>query len=147
MSNIGSAQEGGIRVKLLNLTVNEEIGSIDNSFDSSPESSFNRGALAFIELVENALEKASCVGFDQLVVEMMDLGMGERVPTSAQIPALLNEKGWSVQQVSQVWSVAPTTTYSKEWDVNTLKKLGGSCVISSVWQALKDRNQAGHYKR
>ena len=48
---------------------------------------------------------------------------------------------WNVQQVSQVWSVANTTNHSNEWDVNTLKKL------ASVWQTLKDRNQARHYKR
>ena len=64
-----------------------------------PDSSFNKGALEFISLVEKALERSSSVGFDQLVLEMLDLGLGERVPTSAQIPCLLNEKGWNVQQV------------------------------------------------
>ena len=31
--------------------------------------------------------------------------------------------------------------------MNALKKLGGSYVLSSVSQTLKDRNQAGHYNR
>ena len=46
-----------------------------------------------------------------------------------------------------MWSVAPTTSHASEWDVLTLKKLGGNSVLSSVWQSLKERNQAGHYKR
>ena len=101
MSNIGALQEGGPSVTLLNLTVNEVPvhEQVEDSFDSSPDSSFDKGALEFISLVEKALERSSSVGFDQLVLEMLDLGLGERVPTSAQIPCLLNEKGWNVQQV------------------------------------------------
>ena len=97
-SNIGVTQEGGLNVKLLNLTVNEVAvhEQVDDSFDSSPDSSFDKGALEFISLVEKALKRSSSVGFDQLVLEMLDLGLGERMPTSAQIPCLLNEKGWNV---------------------------------------------------
>ena len=88
MGNIGVTQEGGLNVKLLNLTVNEVAvhEQVDDSFDSSPDCSFNKGALEFISLVEKALERSSSVGFDQLVLEMLDLGLGERLPTSAQIP-------------------------------------------------------------
>ena len=149
MSNIGKEQEGGLSVCLLNLTVNEDISHCSNSdsFSSSPDSSQNRGAIAFLELVEKALQNAATVGFEDLIVQMLDLEVGERVSTSSQIPDLLNSKGWNVQQVSQVWSVGPTMDHSQYWDVDTLKRLGGRDIFGKVWHELRDKKMAGHHKR
>lgn len=40
-------------------------------------------------------------------------------------------------ECATVWSVAPTTDHSKEYDVQTLKKLGGNVVVAFVWHVLK----------
>ena len=133
----------------MNLTVHNspcpDNGS--DSFSSSPDSAQNKGAIAFLELVEKALQRAATVGFEDLIVQMLDLEVDEKVATSSQIPEMLTSKGWNVQQVSQVWSVGPTVSHSHSWDVETLKKLGGKDVFGKVWHELKDRNKTGHYKR
>ena len=55
MSNIGYEREGTLSVQMLNLTV-EQPNTNDDSFSSSPDSLHNKGALAFLDLVERALE-------------------------------------------------------------------------------------------
>ena len=78
---------------------------------------------------------------------MMDLGVNDKLATSAEIPDRLNMQGWDASQVSQVWSVGPSNGQSNAWDVTTLTKLGGSNVFSDVWEALKGSRNAGHSKR
>ena len=52
--------------------------------------------------------------------------------------------------MSHVWSptlFVPEADHNKEWDVPTLKKLGGNDDVASVWEALKEKSQARHHKR
>ena len=108
MSSLDKEQEGKLSIKMLELTVDAESrpSSPNDSFGSSPGSSFNKGALEFLSLVDKAMKKAEAaatiVGFDSLVVDMMSLGVDDKVSTSAEILDRLNSQGWNAAQVSQV---------------------------------------------
>ena len=96
-------------IRLLELTVEDAPKQHpEDSFESCPDTSFNRGALDFLSLVENAVKRAEAadakVGFDALVIDMMDLGMNDKLTTSSEIPDRLSSQGWNAAQVSQVWS-------------------------------------------
>ena len=76
----------------------------DDSFSSNLESKHNRGALAFLRLVEDLYAKQEEIKsrnemFEGLVVSMLDLDIDtrERIPTSCSIPSVLSFKGWKVQ--------------------------------------------------
>ena len=56
------------------------------------------------------------VAFSDLVVLMMDLDVGQRVATPADIATNLNAKGWSVAQVSSIWNDTPTMAYEPHWN-------------------------------
>ena len=142
MSNVGLDKEGSLSVQLRGLTVCDDhcLSARADSFSSSPDTVMNKGAIAFLELVEQAIAKSSQMGFDQLVIEMMDLEVGERVATSSQIPEVLKRKGWDVDQVSSVWSVGPSVPQCRQWNVDVVKQLGGSSVVADVWHTLKSRN-------
>ena len=152
MVSLEKEQEGMLSIKMLDLNVTDDHKtSLNDSFGSCPNSSFNKGALDFLSLVEKAIKKsedaAAKIGFDALIIDIMDLGVNDKLSTSAEIPDRLNMQGWDASQVSQVWSVGPSSSQGKAWDVTVLKKLGGSSVFSDVWEALKANRQAGHNKR
>ena len=87
------------------------------------------------------------VGFDDLVLDMMDLQVADKLHTSSEIPDRLNLKGWNASQVSCVWTVGPVTDNGQTWNADLLKKLGGKNLFSSVWESLKTRKQVGYGKR
>ena len=155
MSSLGKEQEGFLSVGVLELTINDgPVTQVEDSFDSCPDSSFNKGAIEFQNLVEKAIkrakesnEAASSVAFEDLVIDMMDLGLNDRLATSSEIPDKLNLKGWNAAQVSQVWLAGPTTIRNKDWNAAVLKKLGGTDLFSRVWESLKVKRKAGHMKR
>ena len=85
--------------------------------------------------------------FEDLLIQMMDLGVDDRLVTSYDVPDILNVQGWNVEQVSRVWSVRPDTLYSSSWDTESLERLGGKQVLSNVWHHLKAKGKTGHPKR
>ena len=78
---------------------------------------------------------------------MLDLKVDDKVATSSEIPDILTKNGWCASQVSNVWSVSTCPSQAQVWDAGLLKKLGGPNLFSTVWEALKERKQAGHSKR
>ena len=152
MSSLSKEQEGRLSVRMLDLTVEDTLKNLpEDSFESCPDTAFNTGALEFLSLVEIAVKKAdaaaSNLGFGALVIEMMDLGINDKLSTSSEIPDRLNAQGWNAAQVAQVWSVGPSDGQGKSWDAALLKKLGGGSLFSDVWEALKKNRQARHSKR
>ena len=150
-SYIGKSPEGDLSRRLLSLTI-ERRSESDDSFSSRPDTLHNKGALDFLKLLEEFYAKresanAQAASFADLVVQMLDLNVSNKATTLQQIPALLNERGWNCQAVSQVWSVAPATTYRQSWDEKSLERLGGKGVCNNVWNKLKDAHLTGYAKR
>ena len=87
------------------------------------------------------------IAFSDLVVQMMDLRVGQRVATPADIAHNLNAKGWNVAQVSSVWNVSPTVAYEPHWNELALDSLGGKGLASRVWLELKSNSLTGFPKR
>ena len=88
--------------QLLSLTgVDDQPKVLDDSFSSIKDSRFNKGATAFLALVEKSLAEYSVgfVKFDQLVLQMMDLGVNKKVCTASDNPDVLSNQGWSKRQV------------------------------------------------
>ena len=78
VSHIGSQAEGSIAIQLVQLSINPEYVQSDDSFSSHPDSKHNRGALAFLRLVEEMYakqeqEKSRNEMFENLVVHMLDI--------------------------------------------------------------------------
>ena len=77
-----------------------------DSFSSDLATDHNKGALAFLDLVEKAYKERKdtevAVSIEQLLISMMDLGVSQRLPTASDLPDVLNRNGWDVRQVSQV---------------------------------------------
>jgi len=149
MSSIDTSAEISFSKLVSSLKVDATKVDLDDSFSSCKDSAFNKGALAFISLVDIAIEKANGleVKFDNLILQMMDLGVNDKISTASDIPDILNSNGWSMRQVSQVWSVPSVVIEQDAWDIASLKRLGGQKVLSEVWSALRASNQAGHPKR
>ena len=75
------------------------------------------------------------------------MGTQEKIPTSFSIPAVLCNKGWKVQEVTQIWNVSPNLSYDSQWNEKTLERLGGHGVCSRIWNNLKDCHLTGNSKR
>ena len=75
---------------------------LDDSFSSDHASKFNKGAAAFQALVEKSLADSSSAKFDQLLIQMMDLGVNDKISTASDIPDVLNSQGWSMKEVAGV---------------------------------------------
>ena len=127
--------------------VDDQPKTLDDSFSSNKDSNFNKGAAAFLALVEKSLADSSSVKLDQLLIEMMDLGINEKINTASDIPDVLNSQGWSMKQVAGVWSVPTDTVQEDSWDILALKRVCGSKILADVWESLRLANKAGHHKR
>ena len=149
MSSLDTDTELSFSKLVSSLKVDVDKADLNDSFSSSKDSAFNKGALAFLSLVEKALEKANGleVKFEDLILQMMDLGVEEKLNTASDILDVLNMNGWNMRQVSQVWSVPSLVIEQDSWDIGSLKRLGGHKVLADVWSSLRDSNQAGHPKR
>ena len=125
---IGKEEEGSLSRQGLALTIAPNDGSAD-SFSSNPETQHNSGALNFLSLVEKAQQDAEnaaqSLRFENLVVQMLDMDLGERVSTSTDIPHLLTQKGWDQSQVAGIWTVAPSVDTSRSWTEAQMELLGG----------------------
>ena len=134
-------------VQLMSLAINSPLRSPSDSFTSDPGSSYNKGALAFLQLVEKVMERNDQLNFPDLIIQMMDLQVGERVPTPDSIAHSLNKQGWDAAQVSSVWCPASMASKSKDWTADTLMKIGGSDVLVETWSRLKSSSLTGFPKR
>ena len=124
---------------------------LDDSFSSDNASSFNKGAAEFLLLVENALEqqqdRENTLKFSSLVMQMMDLGLDQRLPTTQHVAEILNDRGWNPQQVARVWSVPTGKATHQRWSDELLKGLGGKDILTEVWLGLKENHMTGFPKR
>ena len=82
MSQIDPEVEGDMSVKLLTLTVDPEKPT------SNEYSVFNKGATAFLNIVEKSLTANANkdLKFDQLVLQMLNLEVNDRICTASDIP-------------------------------------------------------------
>ena len=113
MSPLGNPVETEVTGQLLSLTINDELSRTSDSFSSSPDTAWNKGAIAFIDLLEGFLARqaleADALRFESLVVEMMDINISSKVPTSGHIATTLNEKVGVCRRLQQYGLYQPTT--------------------------------------
>ena len=104
-----------------------------------------------IKLVEENLEKAKArdrsLAFLDLVLQILDLDIREKVATSDPIAMGLNNRGWDVAGVSSIWQVSPSIEYEASWNDTALERLGGKGMASRVWLSLKNKNLTGFSKK
>ena len=139
-------------MKLNTLSINAEKCPSEDSFSSRPDSKYNKGAAEFLALVERKLEeqriKKEALGFDQLLVDMLDLGIQDKVATPSDIPEHLEQKGWHPTQVAGAWTSSSCSMDDfATWTESNLECLGGKGVLNKVWLQLKDRHLTRFQKR
>ena len=151
MSPLEATEEQEIAGQLLSLTVNDELNISADSFSSDPDSARNKGAIAFLDLIEGFLARqasaAEALKFERLVVEMMDIDISGKVPTPEHIATTLNENGWNMQQVASVWTVSTKVDVSQHWNDSGIEMLAGKGAISRIWDRLKTDSLTGFPKR
>ena len=134
MSPLANPIESEMTGQLLSLTINDELSRTTDSFSSSPDTAWNKGAIAFLELLEGFMARqaseADALRFEQLVVEMMDVNITSKIPTSEHIATTLNEKGWNMEQVALVWTVSSGNPVGSSWDDVGIEQLAGKGAVS-----------------
>ena len=142
--------ENEISTQLLTLTIDHERNESADSFNSDPGTNFNRGAAQFLTLLESALarrqEAEQALSFEQLVVQMMDIDISPRIPTSQHIAESLNKNGWDLGQVAAVWTVG-TEPMTGHWTDSAIDALGGKGSLNRIWNELKANSRTGFPKR
>ena len=92
MSKVGSSIEGEVSTRMLSLTIGNEPNTSIDSFNSSPDNNFNRGASAFMELIEQAIAKLAAdteaLKIESLIVDMLKVDIRGKVPTPEHIPSV-----------------------------------------------------------
>ena len=150
-SYIGEEVEGLLSCNVLTLTIDNDQLPSDDSFSSCPETKHNKGALEFIKLVEQAQQEreqaSAALEFESLVIQMLDMKVGDKVATSTDIPAALSSRGWDQAQVSNVWRVAAGKDCSSVWNEHQMEQLGGKGILTRVWNELKAGQKTGYGKR
>ena len=151
MEPMNRSIEQDLSVNLSILDLSDKAKPQNDSFTSNPESSFNKGADAFATLVENAMAKLARkekeVNFERLLVQMMDLGVDEAVPSAFEIPNHLNNMGWSYSQFFKLWSVSTKPAEYNDWTAKSLDELGGKGALGKIWVELKDEGKTRIEKR
>ena len=97
--------------------------------------------------MEERHDQSKALAFEDLLIQMLNLGVDDRLATSYDVQDILNSQGWNVEQVSKVWTVGPDIAYSSAWDTQSLERLGGKKILSKVWESLKGMRLTGHHKR
>ena len=140
--------------RLLSMTLNASKSASEDSFRSAPDTSHNKGAIQFMELLEKVTaeqeRKNQAVSFEHLVLQMMDVQISSRIPTPDHIAAALNDNGWSLREVSGTWKRlegSHSDPLSGPWNRAAIDKIGRGSIVARVWDALKTSNQAGYPKR
>ena len=93
MTPLPADKEGEVSIQLMSLNIERSPASSEDSFSSNSASSYNKGAQEFMKLVEIALAEQTepkKLEFSDLVIQMMDLGLGQKVATPDDIPGKLN---------------------------------------------------------
>ena len=151
--NVGSQEEGELSRAVLSLTIDDmkqEIAPSD-SFSSDPETEQNKGAVAFLRLLEDTLARQDMVErgklFESLIVQMVDISLDNKVHTPNDIADTLAQKGWNLGQVAGVWSVPAGDNHDSCWTVSAIDKLGGKGTTARVWNELKEAKKTGFPKR
>ena len=84
----------------------EQEHSTKDSFSSSPDSDFNKGAAQVISLLESALARAQkredAIRFEDLLIQMLDLSVDKKLGTPCDITEILKIEGWDASQVVRV---------------------------------------------
>ena len=70
-------------------------------------------------------QKEKEFNLERLVVQMMDLGVDDSIPSAFEIPKHLNDMGWSYDQFFHLWSVSTKPTIYNTWTAKSLDELGG----------------------
>ena len=152
MAALEVQDEASLSVSILKMTMNEHPNATSSdSFSSQPDSSYNRGAIQFLELLEKVLGEArakeEAVRFEDLVIQMLDLSMDRKLSTPDAISGMLNDQGWNADQVARVWQVSTGPQNDPEWTHEKLMELGGKEVAIDVWNTLKEKKLTGNPKR
>ena len=151
MDPVDTRAEAELSISILNMQLDTHSVQENDSFSSQPDSNFNMGALRFIELLESALENRAseeqAVQFEELVVQMLDLSVDNKLSTPYDISGVLNSKGWNAGQVASVWRVSTEPVVGPAWSFDVLRSLGGRDVSSKIWNNLKENSLTGNPKR
>ena len=151
MSPINCSLENEVVGQILSLTIDEAHDKTQDSFSSQPDTAHNKGALAFLTLVEdylaNRARQEDEINFESLIVQMMDVDISRKVPTPDAVASLLNSNGWDMRQVSSVWSVSTKEPSYNVWDQASIEALAGKGAVSRIWNQLKADNLTGFPKR
>ena len=78
---------------------------------------------------------------------MMDLGIGDGILSSTDIPGVLERKGWDFGQVASAWRVSSEPLQWDSWSYGSLDYLGGKNTLSKVWSVLREEKLTGKVKR
>ena len=151
MSPLDPNHEGDLSRSILQLRLSNSANASEDSFSSSADTEHNKGALAFLNLLEGVLasrqEEESAIELDELLIQMMDLSMDKRLSNTHEIASVLNEQGWDASQVHRVWHVSTGEGLPSAWSFETLGLLGGKNVSSRIWHRLKELELTGNAKR
>ena len=151
MTPIEPVQEGDLSVSLMQLQLAPTSNISYDSFSSEPDSQFNKGATAFLELLERCIAaqqaQEESVSIDNLLIQMMDLSVEKKLPNTHEISTFLNNQGWDASQVLNVWQVSSRENSASSWSFETLGELGGKDVTTRIWHRLKDLELTGNPKR
>ena len=141
----------GLSSQFLSLTIDPDKNESDDSFSSQADSKHNKGAIEFIELVEAALlkmkEADTGLKLEKILLQMIDLDIGRRIPTPQDIAPALEENGWSFDQVARLWTVSSGPELTGPWNDAALVSLGGRGMVGRMWNELKDSSLTGFPKR
>ena len=71
------------------------------------------------------------------MVEMMEINISNKVPTSGHIAAALNNIGWDMKQVSSIWTLSTDNNVGSIWNDEGVENLAGKGAVSRIWNKLK----------
>lgn len=147
---LSPSEEGELSVSVMQMKL-DPAQPANDSFSSSPDTEFNKGAACFISLLENTLARAAqkeeAMKFEDLLIQMLDLSVDKKLGSTFEITEILKTEGWDASQVAKVWRVSTGPEVDLEWDLDTLKLLGGESIQADVWQTLKSNHLTGNPKR
>ena len=145
--------EGDLSVSIMRSKIKAEDTALSqDSFSSEPDSSHNKGAIKFLELLEKSLkeaeEKEAGICLENLLVQMMDLSLERKLSNSYDIADILNNQGWNASQVAGIWQVSSEVCAGDPaWTNDFLLKFGGKDISCRIWHMLKGKNMTGNAKR
>ena len=97
--------------------------------------------------MESALAWQENIRFENFLIEMMDLEVDGRVPTSEHIAPMLANNGWNLQEVASIWTVSSAGPPAGTWNDSAIEKLAGKGAVNRIWNSLKSNQQTGFPKR